>query len=69
MNQKGTTTRVVIAGVEGELSGDISIDVSLIPEHARNALARMTLALVEDVFAQPGEEERYQEWLKKRKGA
>ena len=64
-----TTRRAVYAGTEGDVIGDISFDVNLIPEHARNDLARFALSLVEECFSKPGAEERYREWLKKRKGA
>ena len=67
MTEATTTRRMTFAGIEGELTGDISIDVQSIPEHVRNDLARFALALVEDVFAQPSAEEKYQKWLKERK--
>ena len=67
MNQMRTTRRAVFAGIEGDLSGDISIDVNSIPDYARNDLARFALSLVEECFSKPGAEERYQKWLKERK--
>ena len=43
------------------------IQVSQIPEHDRNELAKMALSVTEAVFSNPGEEERYQAWLAERK--
>lgn len=45
---------------------NIEIDVNLIPEYQRHQLAEFALELTRNVFAIPGEEERYQEWLKNR---
>lgn len=45
---------------------NIKIDVSLIPEYQREQLAEFAIELTRKVFAQPGEEERYQIWLAER---
>lgn len=45
---------------------DVKVDVNLIPEYQRRQLAEFALEVTREVFARPGEEERYQAWLKKR---
>ena len=45
---------------------DVKIDVNQIPEYQRRQLAELALEVTREVFSRPGEEERYQEWLKKR---
>lgn len=45
---------------------NIKIDVSLIPEYQRGQLAEFAIELTRKVFAQPGEEDRYQAWLYER---
>lgn len=45
----------------------VTINVDLIPEYQRRQLAEFALELTRNVFAQPGEEERYQTWLAERK--
>ena len=45
---------------------NIKIDVNLIPEYQRRQLAEFALELTRNIFAIPGEEERYQAWLKNR---
>ena len=47
----------------------IKIDTSQIPNFRRVELALGARALTKEVFACPGEEERYQVWLKKRNAA
>lgn len=47
----------------------VDIDVSSIPEYQRGQLAEFALELTRNIFASPGEEERYQAWLAKRKAA
>lgn len=51
--------------------GDCSvrINVNAIPEYQRGQLAEFALELTRNIFAIPGEEERYQAWLAKRKAA
>lgn len=46
----------------------VHIEIEKIPEFQRISLAKGALALVEQVFSTPGAEERYQAWLKARKG-
>lgn len=46
---------------------NIKIDVNLIPEYQRCQLAEFALDLTREVFTRPGEEERYQAWLKNRR--
>lgn len=41
--------------------------ISQMPEFRREALADLTASLVEQVFSAPDAEERYQEWLAKRR--
>lgn len=48
-------------------TGKIHIDISQIPEFRRNELTDLALELTQKCFARPGEEERYQAWLAKRK--
>lgn len=45
---------------------NIEIDVNQIPEYQRRQLAEFALELTRNIFAIPGEEERYQAWLKNR---
>lgn len=45
----------------------LKLNLDIIPEHDRNELAKMALAVTEAVFSNPGEEERYQAWLAERK--
>lgn len=47
----------------------IRVDVSQIPAFRCRELAEATIALVEMVFSRPGEEERYQAWLKEYRAA
>lgn len=47
----------------------VKIDVNAIPEYQRGQLAEFALELTRNIFARPGEEERYQEWLAKRNAA
>lgn len=42
-------------------------DVDKIPEFRRNELADLALDLTRALFEQPGEEAKYQAWLKQRK--
>lgn len=44
----------------------IKIDFDSIPEYQRDQLAELALDVTRKVFAQPGEEERYQIWLAER---
>ena len=37
------------------------------PQFQKNDLSRFVLEFVDMVFSRPGEEEKYQEWLKARK--
>lgn len=46
---------------------NIKIDVNLIPEYQRGRLAEFAIELTRKVFARPGEEDRYQEWLYERR--
>lgn len=46
----------------------IQIDTSQVPKFRKEELAKAALLLVEQVFSEPGAEERFQEWLRKRKG-
>ena len=57
----------VIDGIEGEPTGDISIDLKLIPDYVRDALVSPLKAIIEEYYKQPGNEEKYQAWLKERK--
>lgn len=38
-----------------------------IPDHAKIRIARWAIALMEEVFSHPGEEEKYQAWLAERR--
>lgn len=51
------------------MKNTISIDISQIPDFRREELAKGALALTEQVFSMPGAEERYQAWLKERRGS
>lgn len=42
----------------------VEVDVSLIPEYQRRQLAEFVLDLTRQIFSIPGEEERYQAWLR-----
>lgn len=42
-------------------------DLSKVPETQRNELSDIAIAMTKSLFEQPGEEERYQEWLKERR--
>lgn len=42
----------------------IDIDVTQIPDYQRNELSKMAIALSEQLFSNPREEEEYQEWLR-----
>lgn len=44
----------------------LQINVASIPEYQRGQLAEFAIELTHKVFAQPGEEERYQAWLAER---
>lgn len=44
----------------------LQINVTSIPEYQRGQLAEFAIELTHKVFAQPGEEERYQIWLAER---
>lgn len=44
----------------------VTINVNLIPEFQCRQLAEFAIELTRKVFAQPGEEERYQAWLAER---
>lgn len=46
----------------------LHIDIASIPDFRRKELAKGALALTEQVFSMPGAEERYQAWLKERRG-
>lgn len=46
---------------------NIKIDVNLIPKYQRCQLAEFALDLTSEVFTRPGEDERYQAWLKNRR--
>lgn len=50
-----------------ERTPTLHIDLAAIPDFRRLELAKGALALTEQVFSMPGAEERYQEWLKKRR--
>ncbi len=45
----------------------IHLKLDEMPKFRRDELCKATLSLVDAVFSIPGEEERYQEWLKARK--
>lgn len=45
----------------------VKVNVSEIPEFQRSQLAEFALELTRNIFAIPGEEERYQSWLADRK--
>lgn len=45
---------------------EIKIDVTSISEYQKHQLAEFALAVTQKVFSRPGEEERYQAWLRKR---
>ena len=61
---KGKTIAVSPIGI-----CSVRIDVNAIPDYQRGQLAEFALELTRNIFARPGEEERYQEWLAKRKAA
>ena len=44
----------------------LKINLDSIPEYQRGQLAEFAIELTRKVFAQPGEEERYQAWLAER---
>ena len=48
------------------MAANPKIDTSQIPNFLRVELTLGARKLTEEVFAHPGEEERYQAWLKKR---
>lgn len=50
-------------------NGEVGIDLDLIPEYVRQDLARATIKAVNEFFAQPGVEEKYQAWLAEQKAA
>ncbi len=62
------TWREVETPAEGELTSEIHIDTSAIPDFRRDRLAKGALEIVKLAFSQPGAEERYQAWLAKRRG-
>lgn len=41
--------------------------LNTMPQFRKDNLSKFTLDLVDMVFRQPGEEEKYQEWLRNRK--
>lgn len=45
----------------------VVFDLGEVPEYQRNELSDLAISLVKAVFAQPGEEERYQRWLEERR--
>lgn len=45
----------------------VDIDVHQIPSVQRNELFDMAIVLHDNIFSMPGEEERYQEWLRNRR--
>ncbi len=45
----------------------IVFDLEKIPEYQRNELSDLAISLTKAVFERPGEEERYQQWLKERR--
>ena len=45
---------------------NIVIDVNAIPEYQKRALVEWAIKVTEECFAQPGMEEKYQEWLVQR---
>ena len=47
----------------------IQMDLDAMPKFRKDELCKATLSLVDAVFSIPGEEERYQEWLRARKEA
>ncbi len=51
---------------EENLPTEIHIDTSAIPTFRRRELAEGALKLMEQVFSRPGEEERFQAWLRER---
>ena len=48
------------------LMTNIVIDVNAIPEYQKRALVEWAIKVTEECFAQPGMEEKYQEWLVQR---
>lgn len=46
---------------------NIKIGLDSIPEYQKRQLAKAVLDMVQELFSQPGEEERYQAWLQDRK--
>ncbi len=44
----------------------VKIDTSLIPDHVRMRMLDIIYPATIEYFRQPGVEEKYQEWLKKR---
>lgn len=46
---------------------NVKIDVSLIPPHVAESLARATLEAVKRAYQDPAFEAKYQEWLKDQK--
>lgn len=49
------------------MSASIHINPEEIPAFRRTELAQCILDLMEKAFSVPGEEERYQQWLKERR--
>ena len=62
--RKSSQSEIVFVPVE---EPDIHIDFDQIPEYQRGELAKFALDLTRNLFAVPGEEERYQKWLADRK--
>ena len=56
-----------MAAQQNNRNDRIDIDLGSIPDHVRNDLARATISYVKEYYSDPGNEARYQEWLKERK--
>ena len=59
--------RIIREGIAYDQTDHIELDLEAIPEHVRNDLAKFAISLAKEYFSKPGNEERYQEWLKERK--
>lgn len=50
-----------------QVTGDIQIDISSIPDHVRDTFVAPLPQIVSEFFTLPGVNEEYQEWLKEYK--
>ena len=60
--------KIRLEDFEEAIMEGIKINTLQVPAFRKEELAKAALLLVEQVFSEPGAEERYQEWLAKRRG-